>query len=709
MVAIWCLSWFSSFGQTIKTVAGNGVLGYTGDGGMATAATTNYPGDVVVDASGNIYFSEYNNNRVRKVSAAGILTTVAGTGTAGFGGDGGAATAAKLYQPYGLALDTAGNLFVADCGNNRVRKISPMGVISTYAGQSSFGFLGDGGAATAAKLWIPTYVVADIAGNIYITDNQNQRIRKVTASTGIITTVVGNGTIGYTGDGGAATAASLNYPGQISIDTTGAIYIAGGLNYAIRKVNAAGIISTIAGTGTSGFSGDGGSATLAEMGTPLGMCVDNAGNVYFSDENNYRIRKISVSGTISTLAGNGTAAFAGDGGPSTAAEVNDVDGMRTDMLGNLYIADAFNYRVREIVFDAHAPAFASGHHQSFSVCGDTSARPINSYLSVNDPDLDQMETWTLIGGPYHGSATVSYSTLSTGTTITPTGLSYTPATGFVGTDSFRVTVSDGWFSDTTTIVVTVLPAPNPGIVVGPDSFCTTGETGIIYTDSIAGGSWSLTNTAIASIGATTGVLISSSGGMDTVVYTVGGTCGPVAAKKAIHIVPVLVLPAITGPAWVCIGDSIALADSFLGGTWNCTNTSAAISSPGKVVGITPGKDTVNFTASNLCGPVTVTKPITVYSTLQCDSALQVVPVSAITKLALKLAPNPAENVVEIELVGTTSGNTRLRVLNDVGQHVYETMENCNHFILQVSGYTPGVYFLQITNGGTTFYAKFQKI
>ena len=705
LITLVCLCGLTSNAQIIRTVAGNGVSGTTGNGGMATAAATNYPGDVVVDANGNIYFSEHFNDLVRKVSPSGILTTVAGNGTQGFSGDGGPATDAELYNPYGLALDTFGNLYISDCWNYRIRKVTPAGIITTIAGTGSAGYNGDGIAATTAKIWNPNYICTDISGNVYITDNQNQRIRKVDRLTGLISTYVGNGTVGYFGDGGPATAAMVNYPGQISMDIHGTLYIADAYNYVVRKVSSSGIISTIGGTGSPGFSGDGGPATLAQMSKPLGLCADNFGNVYFSDWDNYRIRKISATGTISTITGNGTAAYSGDGGPAIDAEVNQMDGIHFSNAGNLFIADAFNYRIRTIMYDTHTPTFAGGHHQSFSVCEDTSARPINSLLTVNDLDTNQTETWSLIGGPFHGTASVSYSTLSTGALLTPVGLTYTPVFGYSGMDSFKVSISDGWFSDTTTIVVTILPATNnAGLIVGPDSICMTTQMAVNYTDSIAGGIWSLSNTTIAVISSTSGNVTSYAAGMDTVRYSVSGTCGAGTATKVIVIDPFITLLAIVGPTWVCTGDSVSMTDSYAGGLWGHDEIYSSVSTSGIVVGVSPGVDTITYSAANACGPASVSKPIHVLTAWQCDSALLVKNTIGARGQTISIFPNPAKGLVSIvNENGDPLGE--ITFYNNIGQVVYASKETTNSTQLDLNSFPGGVYLIKFNDGSNITYQK----
>ena len=332
----------------ISTVAGNGTYGFSGDGGAATAAQFLFPNGVATDAAGNLYIADFGNHRIRKVSANGIITTIAGTGTYGFSGDGGVATSAQLYEPSGVATDAAGNLYIADFGNNRIRKVSDNGIITTIAGTGTSGFSGDGGVATSAELNFPIGVATDAAGNLYIADTGNNRIRKVSAK-GIITTIAGTGTYGFTGDGGVATSAELYEPNLVATDAAGNLYIADSCNNRIRKVSDNGIITTIAGTGVFGkFSGDGGGATSAHLYEPISVATDAAGNLYIADTFNKRIRKVSAYGIITTIAGTGTSGFSGDGGGATSAELSYPDGVATDAAGNLYIADANNNRIRKL-------------------------------------------------------------------------------------------------------------------------------------------------------------------------------------------------------------------------------------------------------------------------------------------------------------------------------------------------------------------------
>jgi uncharacterized protein (TIGR03437 family) len=343
----------------ISTVAGIGPSnsdtgGYSGDNGPAASAQLNDPTGVAVDSAGSLYIADWANNRIRKVSNDGVITTVAGNGTQGNGGDGGLATSAQLFYPSDVALDASGNLYIADTSNACIRKVSN-GVITTVAGGGGvLGVLGDNGPATSATFNGPEGVAVDAAGNLYIADAEGNRVRMV--SNGVITTVagvgpVGNGNSGYSGDGGPAATAQVSVPTGVAVDSAGILYIADSYNNRIRAV-VNGVIRTVAGSGPAGYtyggySGDNGPAASAQLTYPRGAAVDSAGNVYFADSNNNRIRRVS-NGVITTVAGNGTAGFSGDNGPATSAELNAPYGVALDSAGNLYIADHANYRVRKV-------------------------------------------------------------------------------------------------------------------------------------------------------------------------------------------------------------------------------------------------------------------------------------------------------------------------------------------------------------------------
>jgi len=341
-----------SNGQNITTYAGTGVGSYSGDGGPANLAGLNRPLEVHVDGSGDIYFADNDNHVIRKIDIVNnIITTVAGTGSLGFSGDGGLATNATFSLPTAVCTDHLGNIFISDKSNQRIRKVDhSTGIISTIAGTGSAGYTGDGGPATTATLSQPHGMQTDSVGNLYFADRTNHVVRRIDAVSGIITTVAGMGTSGFQGDGGAATAALLNFPMSVCLDDSGNIFIADQINHRIRKVDAiTGIITTIAGIGSPGFSGDGGSASLAELNQPYDVTIDASGDLYISDTNNQRIRKITAgTGIISTYAGIGTGGFSGDGGPATSAQFNFPSGINVSPSGTLYIGDKLNHRIRKV-------------------------------------------------------------------------------------------------------------------------------------------------------------------------------------------------------------------------------------------------------------------------------------------------------------------------------------------------------------------------
>jgi uncharacterized protein (TIGR03437 family) len=389
-------------GSTVGTIAGNGLLSRSGDGGPATSAQLNAPLGVALDNSGNLYIADTGNNQVRKVTASGVISTVAGTGTAGSTGDGGAATAAQLNAPQGLAVDAAGNLYIADVQNHKVRKVSG-GTITTVAGSGTAGFGGDGGAAPSAQLNLPIGVAVDASNNLYIAEFGNNRVRKV-AGSGNISTLAGTGVNGYSGDGAQATSAQLNGPQAVAVDSTGNVYIGDAANNRIRKVAANGVITTFAGTGAGGFSGDGGAATSAQVANPVALAVDSVGNVYVSD-GSLRIRKIFVSGVISTVAGGSTRGYFGDGGAATSAGLNGPSGLAVNSAGSIWFADTRNNAVRLL-------QFASGAITVTAI--------VNGASNLNGP-VAPGEVVAIYGSGLGPSAPATYSLDANGLVTTNTG------------------------------------------------------------------------------------------------------------------------------------------------------------------------------------------------------------------------------------------------------------------------------------------------
>jgi sugar lactone lactonase YvrE len=340
----------STYSQIISTIAGNGSAAYTGDGGLATQASFNSPTAVRFDASGNLYVADGLNGVVRKISAStGIVTTIAGNGTPGYTGDGGPAINAELQAPLDLAIDPSGNIYIADY--TAIRKITlSTGIISTYAGGTTSGFSGDGGPATLAEFNNATALAFDSIGNLYVSDNGNNRIRKITTLTGVITTIAGTSSPGYSGDNGPASGAQLNAQIGIALDKHGDLFIADYANERVRKITiSSGIITTVAGNGIALNGGDGGPATSANLQDPLSLAFDASGNFYIGEEGHPDIRKVNIStGIITNYAGSRNVGFSGDGGSPLLADLNFPAGLCFDASGKLFFADANNNRIREI-------------------------------------------------------------------------------------------------------------------------------------------------------------------------------------------------------------------------------------------------------------------------------------------------------------------------------------------------------------------------
>ena len=331
-------------GRTVATVAGTGVVGYAGDGGAASAATLANPAGAAYDTSGNQFIADAQNHVVREISSSGLITTIAGSGVEGYGGDGAAATAAFLDTPTGVAVDSGGNLYIADSHNHCIRRVSA-GIITTIAGTGKPGFSGDGGAA--AQLWLPTAVAVDSRSDIYIADRNNQRIREIQGGT--IRTIAGDGEELFAGDGEPAILAALDAPTGVAVDALGNIYVADRHNHRVRKIGIDGTITTLAGSGASsfsgGYSGDGAAATNATMAKPSGVSVDAAGNVYIADTDNQRIRQVSGGGIV-TIAGSGQQGFGADGTSPSSVNLNSPRAVMPDTSGNLAISDTLNQKIR---------------------------------------------------------------------------------------------------------------------------------------------------------------------------------------------------------------------------------------------------------------------------------------------------------------------------------------------------------------------------
>jgi len=464
-------------GQTITNFAGNGLVGYQGDNGPATGAEFDSVAGLAADAAGNIYLADQNNHVVRKVDTSGIITTFAGAGAAGFSGDTGLATHARLNGPQGVCVAPSGVVYVTDPGNHRVRAVATNGIITTVAGSASALSSGDGGQATSAGLVNPVRCAVDATGNLYIVDQGASVIREVTIATGVITTVAGvNNTPGFTGDNGPPTAARMNNPAAAIFDASGNLYVTDQGNQRIRKIDTSGIITTVAGNGVAAFAGDLGDAKSASLNFPGEIAIDPLSNLFIADTSNQVIREVTAAGIISTVAGIPEhSGIGGDNGPPTAAQFNNPLALTRDPLGSLYVGDTGNHRVRKIVsLTSGPPTCTYSLHwggQAFPAAGgngsiDITAPPGCQWTIPNVPP------WIVITGypPNGGSGTVTYevahnSAAQRSVTLTGNGLSYTieqaagslPGTSFVGSMA-HLAAEENWTSTFTFINKNVVPA-----------------------------------------------------------------------------------------------------------------------------------------------------------------------------------------------------------------------------------------------------------
>jgi hypothetical protein len=520
-------------GQIITTIAGNGTCGYSGDGGPATMANINSCWDLLADGSGNIYLLSLSDNNLRRIDPSGIINTFAGTGIAGFSGDGGPATAAQFNTPAGMAMDASGNIYIADCSNYRIRKIDAAGIITTIAGDGFPGHTGDGGPALSARITPGGAVSVGPDGTVYfVTENS---VRSIDPA-GIIHTVAGYVTSGYSGDGGPATAARFNIIQGMDVDTAGNIYIADRFNHRIRRVSAAtGIITTICGNTGTTTMGDGGPASAASLNLVHCISCDRAGNIYLACDDS-RIRVINAAGIINTFAGTGTPGFAGDGGPATAALLAGPFSITTDCKGTVYYGEtvATYCRIRAITVPQYAPVYAEGSVANIRMCMSTT-KNIDTLLTLSDGNSGQQLNWIVLLPAAHGTATAAGTVTTTGGTLMPAGFSYTPVIGYSGTDSFTVAATDcGNLSDTITVRVLVDSIAFAGAVSGADTLCA-GNTAL-YAATRAGGTWSSSNTAVATAGIS-GVVTAVAPGTALISYRITNTCGTHAVQHPVVIVP----------------------------------------------------------------------------------------------------------------------------------------------------------------------------
>ncbi len=584
LVALLCNTYGKA--QTITTFAGTGTAGFTGDGGAAVAARIENPWGATCDSSGNLYFTDGTNQVIRKVTPAGIISTIAGVpGSSGESGDGGPATAALMTIPRALAVGKGGNIYVID-DNFALRKIDPSGTISTVAGTAySYGLSGDGGPATAARLHSPIAVAADRAGNVYIAEWLANKIRKIDTA-GIITTYAGNGSGGFSGDGGPATAAQIDTPLALAVDTAGNLYVSC-YSSRVRKISASGTITTIAGTGVFGYTGDGGSAASAKIGYVWGIVADKSGNLYMSDNYFNRVRRISATGIITSIVAWGGYGYAGDGGPSTSCMLAQPMGVTIDSIGNLLIADMDNNRIRKV-----------------DIC-----RPLVANVS--------------------GLSSICY-------------------------------------GDTT-----------------------------IFADITVGGSWSSSNPLVASVNSATGKVTGIAGGTATITYGVTTACGTTVATHPITIIQPYA-GHITGFDSVCPGSTLPLHDGTAGGTWSSADNSiATVSAAGLVTGVANGTVAIRYIASGICGADTASFTVVVRTNGLCNTG-----VSGLQQAGgFDVFPNPSHGSFTIKMPSFSGEGAQAVVADLLGRKV-ATFTIADGRDTNVSLAVPaGLYFLTVDVNG----------
>ena len=661
----------------ISTVAGNGTVGYSGDGGSAVSSELAYPMGVAVDGAGNLYIADgYYNNRIRKVTPGGTITTVAGNGVAGYNGDNIAATSAELSDPSGVAVDGAGNLYIADLGNSRIRKVTPDGTITTMAGNGTAGYNGDNIAATSAEITYPEGVAVDGAGNLYIADYSYSRIRKVSAATGLITTVAGNGTSGYNGDNIPATNAELNSPMGLAVDGAGNLYIADYRNERIRKVTPGGTITTVAGdgytasNGQGGYSGDGGPATSAELNLPYGVAVDASGNLYIVDDNNGRIRKVTPDGIITTVAGNGGYFYNGDNMPSTSATLWTPWGVAVDGAGNLFIADTSNNRIRKVdVSDAPSLTFASTNVGAASAAQDVTV------LNSGNAPLNISQISTAANFSLGGSDT---SCSSSSQTLAPAascvlGIEFTPASA--GSINGSVVLTDNALNAGAAIQTIALQGtglqqsqtitfPNPGTQtygVAPITLTATASSGLAVSYTVASGPATVSGNTLTITGAGSVTVQATQSGNTNytaatpvgVTFTVNPAALTVVANNS-SVVFGASIPTLTGTlTGVVAGDGVTASY-----TTTATQGSAAGTYPITPTLNDPNGKLSNYSVTKTSGTLTITATAVV-TTTQSSVNFGAVAVGASAGTIQTLSFTVPSNVTLGSVSAVTQGATNL--------------------------------------------------
>ncbi len=504
----------------IETIAGTGIVGFRGDGSNALNAELNYPTSISFDSNGNTYISDRFNNRVRRITKDGIINTIAGNGIPGFSGDGGDALKAEI-KLIKVITDKEDNIIISDAVENRIRKIDGKGIISTVAGSGFSGFGGDGGGATSANLNWPIGISFDTSGNLLIADQNNHRIRLVNKA-GIISTIAGNGVQGYSGDGQAAILASFKLPSDVTVDRDGNIYVLDAQNYRVRKIDKLGIINTVAGNGSIGHSGDGGPATAASLNSPVGVTVDLNGNLYITEWSGNRIRKVDKNGIISTIAGNGGYGYSGDGSNATSATLSGPSGILVDSLGNIYFAESAGNRIRKLSLSQVSPAVTTQAATNVTTNAATLNGTVNAQGNATTSITIRYSTVKAdVDGGSGTQATVSPASVSgsTATNITANVTGLTPSTTYY----FRASATNaGGMANGSTLSFSARNTRDtPFVYTNPATNITSNSATLTGTASAMG----LSVTSVFIRYTTNRMLLESGGGVSALVYpsTVNGS------------------------------------------------------------------------------------------------------------------------------------------------------------------------------------------
>jgi len=689
-----------SWGQHITvTIAGNGSAAFVGDGVWSKSTGIGRPYDVCTDTMNNLYYTDETNARILKISVqTGAISTVAGGGTSTASGI--AATSA-LLAPRNMCIDASGNIYVVN-GQTEIERIDAVtNIITNIAGSAIAGYSGDGGPATAATFKDIFGICTDAAGNIYLVDEENNRVRKITAATGIVTTIAGTGSSGYSGDGGPATAARIYNSSSITTDPLGNVYFMDQTYFyfaRFRKIDVVtGIISTIAGdsVGTVPY---GMPVLNTYLGKVTGVCRDRHGN-FHCNEISCTCRRLDMTTDSSYLecGAIGTESFL-DNTNSQLSLMNAPYGICMDASDNLYIADYGNNRIRKLIQLTSTPSFAYGSGEFISACPGITYT-LDSSLSITDIDSMQTETFTVLTPPAHGSLSglpataVSAAPLSSLTA--PSGTGYMAEAGYAGPDSFQVQVSDGTLSSVLTVHISVTGLS----VTGANNICSTAPAA--YTASISGAAWSVSNASatVSPAGLVTGL----SAGTDTIICSATNSCGTLTYNKVVTIVtaPPLTAGVISGTFILGIGATTTLTDPVIGGLWSLTNSSCIILSPGVFQAVSVGADTAIYTITNACGSTAASQAVVVNHS---GDGVAIATSSA----GIKVYPNPASSMLTIEWGAMPAATASIIITDVAGRKVLSNEVDCsNTGAVQenLSALTDGVYLLKISCGSMHYVDK----